>query len=387
MSQASRHTSRLGVEVELMLKRTALFEEHQKLDGRLIDFGGWELPVQYSGVIDEHLACRTAAGLFDVSHMGEIHVEGSHAEGFLNYLVTNDVSKLSIGQAQYTVMCHASGGIVDDLVIYRRDRDRFLVVVNASNTDKDFKHMLQVKEQFFQNKDFHLTNESTKYTQIALQGPKSAEILKKLTTTDLSLIKTYWFSEGKVCHDIPAILARTGYTGEDGFELYVPWNQGPEVWRALVEVGTSFGLKPCGLGARDTLRLEMKYPLYGNELTDETQPLEAGLGWVVKLNKGDFLGRDSILRAKEHGLQKQLIGFKLKGRGISRHGYPLFTSDGSTQIGEVTSGTQSPCSKEAIGIGYVSSHLSSIGTQITVDIRGTKIPAEVVATPFYKRPN
>jgi aminomethyltransferase len=293
-----------------MLKRTALYEEHQKLGGRLIDFGGWELPVQYTGVIDEHLTCRSAAGLFDVSHMGEVHVEGPDAENYLNFLVTNNVAKLAIGQALYTAMCHERRGIVDDLVIYRRASDRFLVVVNASNTDKDFNHMLAVYEKFKSKwKDLRITNESEHYSQIAIQGRNAASILSTLTKTPLEDIKTYWFKEGKVLGDIPAVLARTGYTGEDGFEVYVPWEKGPEVWRALIQEGTPLGLKACGLGARDTLRLEMKYPLYGNELTDETNPLEAGLGWVVKLDKGDFLGRESIVAAKEKGLQRRLIGF------------------------------------------------------------------------------
>jgi aminomethyltransferase len=368
-----------------MLKRTALFEEHQRLGGRLIDFGGWELPVQYSGVMDEHLACRSSAGLFDVSHMGEIHVEGADAEGYLNYLATNHVGKLSIGQAQYTVMCHENGGIVDDLVIYRRATDRFLVVVNASNTDKDFAH-LHVEKIFPGKKsDLRISNESKNYTQIAIQGPKAAEILSQLTSTPLAPIKTYWFSEGKVCGSVSAVLARTGYTGEDGFEIYVPWNQGPQVWQELVRVGAPLGLKPCGLGARDTLRLEMKYPLYGNELTDQTHPLEAGLGWVVKLDKGDFLGRQALLQRKEEGMKRQLVGFQLLGKGIARHGYGIHSEDGSRKIGEVTSGTQSPSLKTAIGIGYVETSLSKIGTRLSVDIRGTQVPAEIIQTPFLRR--
>ena len=249
-----------------MLKKTALFEEHQRLNGRLVDFGGWELPVQYSGVIDEHLACRSAAGLFDVSHMGEVHVEGRDAERFLNYLVTNNVAKLKIGQAQYSAMCHASGGIVDDLVIYRRAEDRFLVVVNASNTEKDFNHILQVKANFQGGVgDLKISNESNRYTQIAIQGPKAAEILSKLTQTDLTSIKTYWFAEGKVLQGVPALLARTGYTGEDGFEVYIPWEQGPALWSEFLKVGLAYGLKPCGLGARDTLRLEKCFILASNE--------------------------------------------------------------------------------------------------------------------------
>jgi len=365
-----------------MLKRTSLYEEHRLLGGRLIDFGGWELPVQYSGVMDEHEACRNAVGLFDVSHMGEVHVEGPEAENYLNYLVTNNVAKLAIGQAQYTTMCHPSGGIVDDLVIYRRGPQRFLVVVNASNTDKDFNHMKSVSGQF----KVQVTNESAHYSQIAIQGRKAAAIVAQIASAALEPIKNYWFVESQVLNNIPAIIARTGYTGEDGFEIYSAWEKGPEVWRALMKAGAPYGIKPCGLGARDTLRLEMKYPLYGNELNDETNPLEAGLGWVVKLDKGNFLGKDAMIRAKEGGLSRQLVGLKLTDKGIPRHGYAIFNSDGSERIGEITSGTQSPSLKQAIGIGYVKTGHGKIGTQLLVEIRGTKFPAEVVATPFYKRP-
>jgi aminomethyltransferase len=373
-----------------MLKRTALFEEHQRLNGRLIDFGGWELPVQYSGVIDEHEACRNSAGLFDVSHMGEVHVEGTHSEDFLNYLVSNNVAKLAIGQAQYTVMCHESGGIVDDLVIYRRAKDRFLVVVNASNTDKDFQHMLAIQKKFQQGNpklnDFRLTNESARYTQIAIQGRKAQDILSQITEVPLSSIKTYWFIEGSILKTIPAIIARTGYTGEDGFEIYIPWEKGPEVWRALVEIGSPLGLKPCGLGARDTLRLEMKYPLYGNELSDETLPIETGLNWVVKLDKPDFVGKSEILKAKEKGITRQLVGLKLLDRGIARHGYSIYNPEGTEKIGEITSGTQSPMLKQSIGIGLIASSFTAVGTKVLVEIRNSKVPAEIIPTPFYKRP-
>lgn len=371
-----------------MLKRTALFEEHQRLGGRLIDFGGWELPVQYTGVMDEHLACRTTAGLFDVSHMGEVLVEGKDAEAFLNSLVTNNVSKLAVGQAQYTVMCHPTGGIVDDLVIYRRGPEKFFVVVNASNTDKDFAHIKGIEWQFKgAGGDLRIVNASDQYTQIAIQGPKAAVILKKITKADLTPIKTYWFTEGTVCDGIPAILARTGYTGEDGFEVYVPWNDGPKVWRALLDAGKAEGIKPVGLGARDTLRLEMKYPLYGNELTDETNPLEANLGWVVKMEKADFVGKDALVEAKGRGLTRQLVGIQLTGRGIPRHGYTIYSADGSEKLGEVTSGTQAPSVNQPIGIGYVRLDHAAVGTKLTVDIRGQKIEAQVVATPFYKRHN
>lgn len=370
-----------------MLKRTAIFEEHQRLGGRLIDFGGWELPVQYTGVMDEHSACRSTAGLFDVSHMGEISVEGKDAEAFLNYLVTNNVSQLSIQQAQYSVMCDVSGGIVDDLVIYRRGADRFLIVVNASNTDKDFVHIQSIAKSFTApHGDLQIANLSSSFTQLAIQGPKAATILQRLTATELSQVKTYWFTEGAICGSIPAILARTGYTGEDGFEIYIPWNDGPKVWRALLEAGKGDGIKPVGLGARDTLRLEMKYSLYGNELTEETNALEAGLSWVVKFDKPDFIGKTPLLAAKNRGLHRTLVGFQITGRGIPRHGYTVYSADGLQNLGVVTSGTQAPSVKQAIGIAYVRTDHAGIGSKITIDVRGQKIEAQVVATPFYKRP-
>ncbi|OFZ55163.1 MAG: glycine cleavage system protein T [Bdellovibrionales bacterium RIFOXYC1_FULL_54_43] len=373
-----------------MLKRTALYEEHKKLGGRLIDFGGWELPVQYQGVMDEHLGCRNAVGLFDVSHMGEIHVEGAASEAFLNYLISNNVAKLAVKQALYSEMCNHTGGIVDDLLVYRRSTDRFLVVVNASNTDKDFAHIQKIEKEFKQKNpgatDLRITNESSKYTQIAVQGRHAEKIVQTMTKTNLSAIKYYWFDEGTVLNGIPAVIARTGYTGEDGFELYVPWDRGPEVWRACLEAGKPYGITPVGLGARDTLRLEMKFPLYGHELSDETNPFAAGVGWVVKLDKGDFVGRAPIVAAKEKGLPKQLVGLKLLERGVPRQGYEVYSADGKKNLGQITSGTQSPSLKAAIGLAYVDKDHAKIGTKLTVDIRGTKTAAEVIPTPFYKRP-
>lgn len=372
---------------EKVLKRTALIGEHQRLQGRLVDFGGWELPVQYTGVMEEHLAARESAGLFDVSHMGEFLVEGPDAESFLNYLVSNNVSKLMVGQAQYTVMCHESGGIVDDLLIYRRGPDRFFVVVNASNTDKDFDHASSVLKLFREGRaNLKLANVSGEYSQIAIQGRLAEKILQPLTTVPLSDIKYYWFKEGQVLGDIPAILARTGYTGEDGFELYVPWATAPKVWLALLQEGSPLGLKPCGLGARDTLRLEMKYPLYGHELNDETNPLEAGLGWVVKLDKPDFLGKKALVAAKEKGHSRSLVGFAMIDRGIPRQGYSIFRKGSPVSTGIVASGTQSPSLKRAIGTAYVSSADAAIGTPLEVEIRGQRFAAEVVKTPFYLRP-
>lgn len=376
-----------SVEGVRMLKRTALFEEHQRLSGRLIDFGGWELPVQYSGVMDEHLTCRAHVGIFDVSHMGEIHVQGSDSESFLNYLVTQNVSKLSIGQAQYTLMCHDSGGIVDDLVIYKRAPDSYLLVVNASNIEKDFQHIIQVKDQISSKyPQLTITNESQNFSQIAIQGRNSASLLSKLTSLSFHNLRTYWFIETTLLSGIPALIGRTGYTGEDGFEIYLPWEKGPELWRALLEVGSSLGIKPCGLGARDTLRLEMKYPLYGHELTNQTNPFEAGLEWVVKLSKPDFVGRNSLIQVRSNGIQRSLVGFKMNSHGIPRQGYSIWDSEMKTQIGEVTSGTQSPSLREAIGIGYIRSTDIKEGSKIFVRIRNSLIPAEIVSTPFYKRP-
>jgi aminomethyltransferase len=370
-----------------MLKHTALFEEHKRLGGRMVDFGGWELPVQYSGVLEEHLACRASGGLFDVSHMGEIHIEGKDSESFLNYLVTNNVSKTAIGQAQYTVMCHESGGIVDDLVIYRRGTDRFLMVVNASNTEKDFNHIQKIETVFRKShSDLKITNESHQYTQIAIQGRNALEILSELTSAPLHSLKNYWFLENTLLNSIPTLFGRTGYTGEDGFEIYIPWNTGPEVWKALLEKGIPKGIKPCGLAARDTLRLEMKYPLYGHELSDQTNPLEAGLSWVVKLDKGDFVGRAALLAAQKYGMTRQLVGIKTLERGIPRQDYSIYDAEGINKIGEITSGTHSPSLKTAIGVGYVNHSHHFVGSKITIDIRGAKLPAEIVPTPFYKKP-
>lgn len=371
-----------------MSKKTALYDSHLALSGRMVDFGGWQMPVQYTGVMDEHNACRKAVGLFDVSHMGEVFVIGKDAEAFLNELVSNDVSKLQVKQAQYTVMCHSTGGIVDDLVIYRRSPENFLLVVNAANTDKDFAHIQKVESQWKASHsgcDLTIQNKSDQFSQIAIQGRLAEKILQKFSSVNLTPIKTYWFDEGMFSGKIPTIFARTGYTGEDGFELYVPWSSGPEVWSALLEHGKEFGLKPCGLGARDTLRLEMKYPLYGHELGDETNPLEAGVGWVVKLGKSGFVGKTPIENTKAAGLKKKLVGFEIKGRGIPRQGYSIFDPTQSKKIGEVTSGTQSPSLSKPIGIAYVDTEFSENGRELFIEIRDQKIPLVIVPTPFYKR--
>ncbi|MEK7399726.1 MAG: glycine cleavage system aminomethyltransferase GcvT, partial [Candidatus Poribacteria bacterium] len=337
-----------------MSNKTALYEEHQRLNGRLIDFGGWELPVQYTGVIDEHLACRNAVGLFDVSHMGEISVNGKSAEAFLSYTLTNNIRSMPVGRAQYNLMCNHLGGVIDDLVVYRRGKTDFLLVVNASNTDKDFNHIQNVAKTHSSSfTELSINNDSPKYTQIAIQGAKAVNIVKQVTNANLEVIKNYWFCEERVLNKIPAIIARTGYTGEDGFELYVPWETGPELWRALLDIGNSFGIKPCGLGARDTLRIEMKYPLYGHEISDNTSPIDAGLAWVVALDKDDFIGKSAILKTKQNGPARTLVGLTMIDRGIPRQGYAVFTDDGREKIGEITSGTMSPSLRQAIAIAYL----------------------------------
>jgi aminomethyltransferase len=367
-----------------MLKRTALFQEHQKLSGRMVDFGGWELPVQYSGVLSEHTAVRSACGIFDVSHMGEIFVEGPGSVEFINHVTTNDASTLAIEQAQYSAFCNTSGGIVDDLVIYRIGQEQYLLVVNASNTDKDFTHLSNALASYAGTKPT-LRNASSEYSQIAVQGPRAQAILQKLTSTDLSSIKTYWCKSGMVS-GVKTLIARTGYTGEDGFELYTSWGDGPLVWAALIEAGKPDGLLPCGLGARDTLRLEMKYALYGHELNDSTNPLEVGLGWITKLKKtGDFIGRSAIEKLKASGPTKALVGIKTTGRGIPRQGYEVYDANDNRIIGHITSGTQSPTLKQSIGVAFIEKSHETIGTTVRVKVREDFYPFEVCKTPFIEK--
>ncbi len=367
-----------------MLKRTALFEEHKKLNGKMVDFGGWELPVQYAGVSAEHHAVRTACGIFDVSHMGEFFIDGDGAVDFINYVTTNDASALAIGQAQYSAFCHESGGIVDDLVVYRLAEHRFLLVVNASNTQKDFSHLEAVMSKYPGRKPT-LMNRSADYSQIAVQGPKAETILQRLTSSKLSEMKTYWCAEDRVA-GVSSIIARTGYTGEDGFEIYMPWSSASEIWQALLAAGLNEGLMACGLGARDTLRLEMKYALYGHELNDETNPLEVGLGWITKLNKaGTFIGKDAILRVKQAGPQKALVGVTSTGRGIPRQGYEVYNLDRTRKIGVITSGTQSPTLKQSIGVAFIEKSFEPVGTQVLVKVREEFHPFEVVKTPFIQK--
>jgi aminomethyltransferase len=367
-----------------MLKRTSLFEEHQRLKGRMVDFGGWELPVQYSGVLAEHTAVRTACGIFDVSHMGEIFIEGPGSVDFISYVTTNDPSVLAIEQAQYSAFCHPNGGIVDDLVVYRLANERFLLVVNASNTDKDFMHLENALKTYLGLKP-QIHNASPEFAQIAVQGPRAQAILQKLTEVNLTEIKTYWCKHGKVS-GVDTLMGRTGYTGEDGFELYMPWNDASQIWQALLSAGESEGLLPCGLGARDTLRLEMKYALYGHELTDQTNPLEVGLGWITKLNKaGTFIGKEAIIKLKEDGAKKALVGVGSAGRALPRQGYDIYDSTQTNKIGVITSGTQSPTLKTPIGVAFIDKKYEAIGTKITVKVREDFHDFEVVKTPFIQK--
>jgi aminomethyltransferase len=359
-----------------MSQRTPLYDVHVRAGARMVDFAGWEMPVQYEGILAEHAAVRERAGLFDVSHMGEVIFRGPKALESLQRLFTNDLARCADGQAQYGVLCRESGGIVDDVVVYRRSAEDLLVCVNAANRQKDF--------DWLHGHAFgaDVVNESEAWAQLALQGPRAAEIVQKLTSVRLSSVGTYRFTEGEVA-GIRCTLARTGYTGEDGFELFCASAQGPRLWAALLEAGAAERAVPCGLGARDSLRLEMAYRLYGNDMDDTTTPLEAGLGWVVKLDKGDFVGRDALLKQKEAGLSKKLVGFVLTEPGIPRHGHAVL-QDGKP-VGTVTSGTKSPSLGTSVGLAYVPPALAAEGSTFAVDIRGRAVAARVVKTPFYSK--
>ncbi|WP_420129741.1 glycine cleavage system aminomethyltransferase GcvT [Longimicrobium sp.] len=362
---------------EATLLRTPLHGEHAALGAKLVPFAGYEMPVQYpTGITAEHHAVRRAAGLFDVSHMGEFEVRGDRALDFVQYVTTNDVSKVDVGQAQYGTLLNHDGKLLDDLIVYRYP-EHWMLVVNGSNKDKDLRWIQQFTEKF----GVELVDRTDEIALLALQGPKAQEILARLTDADLDSIRYYRFAEGTV-DGVAATISRTGYTGEDGFELYVPAADASRLWRRLLEVGADDGLVPAGLGCRDSLRLEMGYALYGNDLDEDTTPLEAGLGWVVKLDKGDFVGRDALARQKEQGIARKLVGFRLKERGFPRHGYPV-SVDGA-EAGVVTSGVLSPTLGEGVGMAYVPAAASKAGTEIGIVIRGAAVPAEVVRPPFHK---
>ncbi|HEX2060758.1 MAG TPA: glycine cleavage system aminomethyltransferase GcvT [Thermoanaerobaculia bacterium] len=356
------------------LKKTPLNDVEKELGGKMVDFGGWELPVQYAGILEEHEAVRTNVGVFDVSHMGEITVRGPQALELLQRTRCNDVAKLEDGRAHYNGLLYPTGGFVDDILIYQLAKDDYFVVVNASNTDKDFEWLQQAASGL----DVEVNNVSADYAQLAVQGPNAEKVLQAMTDVDLANIKYYRFDRGTV-DGAPAIVSRTGYTGEDGFEVYCAPADAPRILRKLVGAG----VKPCGLGARDTLRLEAKMALYGNDIDHTTTPIEADLGWIVKLDKGDFAGRDVLQREKSEGPRRKLVGFEMVDRGIARHGYPIV--DGSEEVGVVTSGTHSPTLKKAIGLAYLPLDKSAQGSEFLVLIRGKETRARVVPTPFYKR--
>jgi len=358
-------------------KKTSLYEEHKKAGARLVPFAGFEMPIQYTGIVDEHTAVRTSCGIFDVSHMGELEMTGEYAAQVVNYLITNDASKLVDGQALYTASCNEKGTILDDLIVYRAAQDRWLIVCNASNRDK----MVGVFKKAAENHcDFRDVSDET--ALIAVQGPKAFDVLGKLGSdaASLSQLKSFHFRDAVVAN-VKCTVARTGYTGEDGVEIFCAWNDAPQLWRALA----SGGAKPAGLGARDTLRLEARLSLYGNDIDETTNPIEAGLGWVVKLQKGDFVGRAALEQIKAAPLPRKMIGFEMTGKGIARHGYPLRDESGA-EIGICTSGSPCPTVGKNLGLGYITTNKSEVGTKFLVDCRGKNIEAVVVPTPFYKRP-
>ena len=361
------------------LKRTAFYDTHVALGAKIVEFGGFEMPVQYSGIIEEHKRVRESVGVFDVSHMGEVYVSGKDALAFVQKITVNDASKLSKGRVQYSAMCYPDGGIVDDLLVYYLADERFMLVINASNIQKDFEWM-----QKNVSGDVKLENRSDAISLLAIQGPNSLATLQKLTAVDLSAIPYYHFTEGKLA-GVEMIISRTGYTGELGFEIYFPSDiaTGKKVWDAIMEAGKEFNIGPAGLGARDTLRLEMGFCLYGNDIDQTTHPLEAGLGWITKLDKGEFNGKNVIANAKAEGLKRRLVGFALAEKAFPRHGYAIHSN--GEKIGDVTSGTFSPILDKGIGMGYVSLKFSKAGTNVNIMIRNREIPATVTGLPFIKK--
>ncbi|MBX7147483.1 glycine cleavage system aminomethyltransferase GcvT [bacterium] len=359
-----------------MLKKTPLNEIHKSLGARMVEFGGWEMPVQYTGVIDEHNAVRNAVGLFDISHMGEIIVEGELAKDFINYITTNKIDKIKDGGCQYAAVCNPDGGCVDDVISYQYNPQKYLVVVNASNTDKDF--------AWFTENNMHgvsIANVSPQYCQLALQGPKAEATLQPLIRFPLGDLKYYTFCETEM-KGIPIILSRTGYTGEDGFEIYGASNRAVDLWNMLMKAGEAHGIKPIGLAARDTLRLEPSYSLYGHEITDTVNPLEARLGWVVALDKPDFIGKDSLEKIKQSGVKRTIIGLEMIDKAVPRQGYEIENASG--KIGVVTSGTFSPTLEKSIAMALIDKKAAD-HDEFFVVVRGKKMKAKKISLPFYKR--
>ncbi|MBI4759297.1 MAG: glycine cleavage system aminomethyltransferase GcvT [Chloroflexi bacterium] len=357
------------------MRQTPLYETHVALKARMVEFGGWNMPVQYASIIDEHRNVRRAAGLFDIDHMGQMEVQGPDALPYLQRLLTFDVSVLQMNQAHYSLVCYADGGIVDDIFVYRFP-DRYFLAINAANTEKDYQWFLYHTRGF--GVDVKDISDST--YMLALQGPKAQAILQKLTTADLNGLQFHYALEDRVA-GIPTIIARTGYTGEDGFELFFPVAQGKAMWDRIMEAGKPLGLWPIGLAARDSLRFEPKMPLYGQEIASDINPLEAGLGWAVDFDKGEFIGREALLKVKLEGPRRKLVGFEMVERGVPRHNYEL-ARDGKA-VGYVTTGMYSPTLDKNLGLGYVPVELSTLGTEIDVIVRGKPVRAKIVRTPFY----
>lgn len=361
-----------------MLKQTPLNGVHRALGARMVDFGGWDMPVQYSSILDEHHAVRTAVGLFDVSHMGEIEIKGPEALALVNWVSTNDAARLHDGQAHYSGLLYEHGGFVDDILVHRVSGAHFFLCVNASNQDKDYEHIAA------QNRwRCTVANNGARYAQLAIQGPKALPVLQRLTRADLGGIRYYWFADGEVLGR-PARIARTGYTGEDGFEIYVAPESAGACWNALLDAGAESGIKPCGLGARNTLRMEAGMALYGHEIDASITPLEAGLGWIVKFDKDGFLGRARLEQQKAAGVKRKLIGFEMRGRGIGRDGYEVRVA--GEPAGWVTSGGPSPTLNKNIGMCYLPAHLAQPGLSIEIVVRNQPVEAVTVPIPFYKRP-
>ena len=360
-----------------VLKVTPLHAIHRLAQAKMVDFSGWEMPLQYSGILDEHHAVRRAVGLFDVSHMGEIEIRGPEALRLVDYVTTNHAARLRDGQAQYSALLYEHGGFVDDILVHRLAADHYFLCVNAANQEKDYEHIRQANRY-----DAEVELASSRYAQLAIQGPRALPALAKLVSLDLAAIRYYRFVDGEAA-GITARIARTGYTGEDGFELYIDPAQAPRLWELLLEAGSEFGIKPCGLGARNTLRLEAAMALYGHEIHASVTPFEAGLGWIVKMDKGDFMGRAALAAQLDRGVRRKLVGFEMVGRGIARDGYEVFL-DGAG-AGWVTSGAPSPTLNKNIGLCYLPAEQAVPGNSISILIRGQLVEARTVSTPFYRR--
>ncbi len=360
------------------LKKTPLNARHRALGARMVEFGGWDMPVEYSGITSEHMAVRTKAGLFDVSHMGQIEVAGKDALAAVQRISSNDATKLSVGQAQYSALTTPAGTFVDDLIVYRLAGDHYLLVVNAGNIERAYKWIVEHTRTVG---DVAVVNTSSRYALLAVQGPAAPAIVQELTGADLTSVKYYWFTHGEVA-GVRSIIARTGYTGEDGFELFIPPASAERVWNTILETGAAAGIVPVGLGARDTLRLEAGMHLSGQDIDETTTVLEADLGWIVGWKKSDFIGKAALDQQKSAGLTRKLVGFEMTAPGIARHGYKAYAAGGE---GIVTSGTQTPLLKKAIGLAYLPLTATSLGAEFDVDIRGRRTPARVVSRQFYKR--